>query len=1013
MTRHISAAILLLAAGLIFGPAQVSARESSQVSDARLHSKTGKFRNAVEMYEKGMYERAGEMFEEMARAGGDFEVEGWRVLCAVRLRDASYEVMMDNYIENCPYSGLIPQIRFHHASNLFDAGYYADALAVLDKVARAQLYRKQVSEYLFKKAYCSFEQEDYDLALTRFREVESRPASDYTAPSRYSIAYISYLRGSFAEAERWFGKASSDYRFKKICTYYIYDCKYMQKKYREVSEEAPSMLDKVPEDRVPQMLRMISESFLVLGDAASARKYYDMNASVSKPKTREDFFYAGSLYYALKEYQKAIDNFSLMTSRTDSIGQIADYQMAYSYILTKNKVAAMEAFKDASEADFDRGMARDAYFNYAKLAFDLNNDYSAFDSYLKRYPDTKRGDKIYSYMAMACLYGRDYAGAVAAYDNIDYFDADMKSNYMKANYMRAKQLISDGSYRAAVPYLKAAAYYSDRRSMFNQLSRYWLAEAYYRDNRFQEALAQYTELYNTSALYGKTESALIPFNIAYCHYKTENWAAADKWFGEYLAGSNVRFRKDALLRKGDCLFIQKRYSDAVAVYDAVIQDYYDVNDIYPYYQAALSYGLAGNAGEKKNLLSRVLGADASSAFYPEAVYELGRAYVDDNEEDKAIDVFKGIVAGSKDSTYIARSLIELGMISRNRADMPGALGYYKKVVEQMPHSEYSEDALLAVESIYQSMNDPEGYLEYIASIGKQELKTEDEKEMMIFNAAEQIFLSENYPKALVALQKYIDRYPAGLKLYQAEFYRAESYKALGEKEKALDSYARVMENGSGSFVEISTLNFSNLSYMLHRYDDAYAGYSSLLENAQLDNNRYTALLGMMRSAYLLHDNANALAAADKVAADGRSGEDIRLEADYVRAKSYLAMSRRDEAFAILEKLAEKPSTAQGAEAKYLIILSKYDEAMFDEVENMVYDFADAAPSRQYWLAKSFIVLGDSFAERGDLEQAKATFESVLTGYVPEKEDDVHDNVRMRLARLAEMMKTEPADSVKF
>lgn len=444
----------------------------------------------------------------------------------------------------------------------------------------------------------------------------------------------------------------------------------------------------------------------------------------------------------------------------------------------------------------------------------------------------------------------------------------------------------------------------------------------------------------------------------------------------------------------------------MAAYDAVLKDYYNVDDIYPYYQAALSYGLAGNAPEKKKLLSRVLGADPSSAFYPEALYELGRAYVDDNEESRAMDVFREIVAGCKDSTYIARSLIELGMIARNRSDMPGALGYYKKVVEQMPNSGYSEDALLAVESIYQSMNDPEGYLDYIASIGKQGLKTEDEKEMMIFNAAEQIFLSENYRKALVSLQKYIDRYPAGAKLYQAEFYRAESYKALGEKEKALDSYARVMENGSGSFVEISTLNFSNLSYMLQRYDDAYSGYSSLLETAQLENNRYTAFLGMMRSAYFAHDNEKALAAAVKVAEDSRSGEDIRIEADYVKAKSLLAMSRRDEAFAILTGLAKKPDTAQGAEAKYLIILSKYDEAMFAEVENLVYEFADSASSQQYWLAKAFIVLGDSFVERGDLEQAKATFESVLSGYSPEKEDDVHDNVKMRLARLDDMMKTE-------
>ena len=41
--------------------------------------------------------------------------------------------------------------------------------------------------------------------------------------------------------------------------------------------------------------------------------------------------------------------------------------------------------------------------------------------------------------------------------------------------------------------------------------------------------------------------------------------------------------------------------------------------------------------------------------------------------------------------------------------------------------------------------------------------------------------------------------------------------------------------------------------------------------------------------------------------------------------------------------------------------------------------------------------------RGELAQAKATFESVRDGYVPSGTDDVMDNVRMRLERLQEMM----------
>ena len=52
------------------------------------------------------------------------------------------------------------------------------------------------------------------------------------------------------------------------------------------------------------------------------------------------------------------------------------------------------------------------------------------------------------------------------------------------------------------------------------------------------------------------------------------------------------------------------------------------------------------------------------------------------------------------------------------------------------------------------------------------------------------------------------------------------------------------------------------------------------------------------------------------------------------------------------------------------------------------------------LAKSFIVLGDSFAEREEFEQAKATFESVRDGYEPSgPDDDVIDDVTMRLKKM--------------
>lgn len=664
----------------------------------------------------------------------------------------------------------------------------------------------------------------------------------------------------------------------------------------------------------------------------------------------------------------------------------------------------MKAFKDASVLLFDKAIAEDAHFNYAKLAFDLNDDTSVFNEYLAKYPAVKRGDKINSYIAVAALYNHDYAGAVDAYDKIDDLDDDMRDNYMKANYLRARQLIESGSYRMAIDCLKVAAYYSQKGSRFNQLTRFWLAESYFRNDQYPEARKIFTELYNTSALYGAPESYLIPYNIAYCFYNEENYPSAIKWFDEYLGERKVEFRKEALERKGDCFFIAKDYDAASAAYDLVIKDYFDVNDIYPYYQSAISYGLDKKQNKKIELLSHVLDASPEAEFYPDALFELGRTYAVREDDENAFKCFNKLAQEVKDSNFVAQAYIEMGSLARNQSQFNEALGYYKTVVEEMPNSGYAENALLAIESIYQTKDEPEEYIAYIENIGKGASKSADEKELLYFNSAEQLYLSANYQKALVSLQKYLEKYPAGKNAYKAEFYMADSYRSLGKLEQACDYYKRVIADGEGSFVELSMLNFSKISYDLERWDDALGGYASLFESAKLENNKYTAVVGMMRSAYRAHKWNEAVKNADRVVADSKADVQIKQEADYIKAKSYLASSRREEAFAILEKLSADVSNQFGAEAAYLMIQDCYDRGDFDSVENKVYAFADAGSGQTYWLAKCFIILGDAFVEKGELKQAKATFESVRDGYQPSSgTDDVKDNVTMRLTKLDELI----------
>lgn len=968
-------------------------------------TKTDAFRQAVEFYDRGMFERAESIFSEIAASGQDVMAKGYEALCAVRRQSVGNRNLADQYISEYPYSGLIPQIRFYNALNLFDEQNFSTASAEFARIDMRSLKNSQVPEFIFKQAYSLFELDEYDRAEELFSKAEKMPYSDYTAPSRYSLGYIEYVRKNFEESFDWFSKAAKDPRFTEQAVPYMIECRYMLKDYSYVISNGDAALDRVTPERKRQLARFISESYLSEGNAAKAREYYEIFGEGAKEMDDADLFYAGSVMYSTGDYKGAVDKFSRMTSRADSIGQIANYEMAYSYIKTGNKVAAMDAFKAASSQPWNEDIREDAHFNYAKLSFDLNNNPSVFNEYMKAYPGKKKDDIIYGYIALACLYGHDYAAAVDAYSNIDLLDSRQKVNYMKANYLRAHQLIEGGGWRDAVPLLKAASYYSDKRDPFNQIARYWLGESYFRSGQYDQAIDVYTTLYNNSALEGKPEGALIPYDLAYCYFKKDDYDGAAKWFDEYLASSKPAKGEDAAARRADCDFLRKDYPSAIKLYEAAIARFPYKDNLYPYLQAGIAYGLTGDKKGKVKVLSSVEEADPSAEFYPEAMYELGRAYVAASDNESAISVFRKLGSSTKDNTIIARSLIELGMISRNMSEYDNALDCYKKVIDLMPDTDYAADALSAIESIYQSEGRGDEFLDYAELIGATRDKTDAEKEQMYFNAAEQVFMTENYSKAISSLKSYLDRYPQGVNVAQTQYYLAECHRNLGQKELACDWYQKSLETEpSGLCSENATLRLAGLSFELEHFKDAYSYYRSLLSIARLDANRHTARAGMMQSAFRGLDYQEAIACADALKADKASSAAERRQADYVCAKSNLSLGERDKAYALFRSLSSEPSDAEGAEATYMLIQDAYDQGNYSTVQSMVHKFAADAPNQSYWLAKAFIVLGDSFAEQENYAQAKATFESIRDGYTPQgKSDGVLDNVNMRLEKLKTLM----------
>lgn len=959
------------------------------------------------LYKKGFYSST--LLTGPPERGNDAKwmEEGYKVLSLIRLDIPNPEGVIDEYREKFKESPLIPQMLFECAIAHFDREEYSEAAKLFSSIPVKDLYKGQRDEFYFRKGYCQMRMGNNGEAGSDFAEITKKGSSPYLFPALYYSGYINYINRDFDKAIPLFKRAMKDERYRLYSSYHILESEFLLKNYDYVIENGHAVYDEIDAAYKYKVARIISEAYFGLDRPDQAKYYFELYSLNGGRMSESDIFYSGMISYTLKNYEGATDSFSQIASSADSLGQNAAYHLGQSYIQLKNKHNALEAFKIASECSFDKEIQEDAMFNYAKLCFDLSRDIKPFEEYLSRYSSTGRWDEVHSYMATSFLINGNYNEAIGVLNKIRNKSRNDMANLQKARFFRGLELINSGSYTAAIPFLESSSENGYYNTELKNLSNYWLAESLYRKDDYAASLSVLNGLQKSARFRQTPEYYTSFYNMGYNYFKMGQYDKAAEYFTKYINfPGKMRYFLEAETRLADSYFMLKNYDAASQLYEriAVEEEY---SDLYPAIQGAIAYGLLSEYEKKCALLEEVTKPEHSaSPLYSQALYELGRTLVQNVEDERAEPVFGKLINDPKDSSYYYKSLLEMGMINANRQKYDAALGYYKTIVEKNPLSDEGQSALSGIESIYQSLNKPEEFLAYLESVGLSSVKSADEKESMLFNSAEQIYLGGNCSRALEALLSYLRKYPEGVKKANACFYIADCYDKSGKTEKAAEYYFKVMETGDESFSELATLNYAALSYKLQKYSDAAAAYETLEKIARLDNNRIEAMIGKIKSYYMCKEYEKCLYQAAEFKNITNLEKEKRELANYYSAKSYLALSEREKAVPLLKEVALDPGSDYGSEASYLLVLDAYDAGNFEDVENLTFEMSESGTVSQYWLAKTFITLGDSYVERDNIAQAKATFESILDNYVPNGNDDIKSIVKMRLAKLEELEKMQ-------
>ncbi len=981
---NISALLLLLAVLPTFSFAQ---------KNLLLEDPDATYRKGLELFDKEKYGAAQHHFAKVINHYGDADVEVrgnaayYRAICAIELFNDDAEYLITQFLSNYPENSRVNAANFKMATFQYRQQHYKQAIEWFQKVRKRKLTEADKAELFFKLGYSHFMKEEYDKAENAFYEIKDKDTR-YTSPAIYYFAHIAYEKEHYETALQGFKRLSNDPTFAPVVPYYITQIYYLQERYDEVIDYARPLLEDASARRAPEMAKIIGDAFFKKEAFDSALTYLEKHRQKSEKIRRDDYYQIGYAYYMTNQYDSAAVAFEKVTTRDDRLSQNAYFHLADSYMALGQKQKARLAFEFASKLNYDPAIKEEALLNYAIITYELyhspfNEAIDAFHEFLDTYPNSERRDDAYNFLVMAYMYTSNYKEALHSLQQIEDKTHAIKEAYQKVAYYRGLELYNNLHYKEAVATLKQALQYAQYNKQMAAQTHYWIAEAYYQLENYEKAAEEYHSFLLTGGAFQLDEYNLAHYNLGYAYFKQRNYADAIQWFRKFIGFGKDEVDKavlsDAYNRTGDCYFVRRSYWQAVEYYDeAVALNTVDAD--YGLFQRGFALGLLNRPDKKKASMKRLLADYSDSKYYDDALFELGKTLMENQQEKEAQRYYEELVANHPTSSYVKKSLVQLGLIHYNQNENEKALQYYKQVVAEYPGTNEVKNALTGIKNIYVDMNDVDSYFAYVNGLGDFADVSVAEQDSLTYLAAEKRYMRGDCEQSTVDLRKYIQRFGDGNFVLPAHFYLADCLERQGEQEAALKAYRFVIEKPKNTFSEQALLAAASILFEQEEFADASNYFEQLEETAELNALLIDARVGQMRCQYQLENYNQVDAAATKVLHTEKISEELKRESHYKKAMALYQQQNYERALDEFRMIAEDVNSKEGAEAKYRIAQIYFMDEQYDMAENEVFDFTTQNTSQEYWLAKSFILLGDVYLAKKDDFQAKHTYKSVIDNY---------------------------------
>lgn len=970
------------------------------------------FDKAVALYKDKQYQSAQILFDNVKNNVTNDEIKAdcayYIANCAIRLNQMGADDLIEQFVEDYPTSTKQNQAYIEVAHYYFDQGSYAKSLEWFDKANENSMSYEDLEKYNFQKGYVYFTVKNTSEATKYFNKVIN--SKTYGSQAKYYLGYMSYETDDYENATQYFDQVQDKEKYKEKMGYFQADMNFKLGKFQEAINLGLEQLPKSNAIEKSELSKIIGESYFNLKQYDKALPYLLDYRGKKGKWNNTDYYQLGYAYYQQKDYENAIAQFNKIINGNDFVAQNAYYHLAESYLKTDKKQQALNAFKTASEMDFDLKIQEDAFLNYAKLSYEIGNPYQSvpevLNAYLNKYPNTSYKQEINNLLISSYITSKNYKEALSLLEKNK--TPENRLAYQKVLFYRGLELYTDSNYQQAFDLFKKSIS-ENKDAKFTARATFWKAETEYNLEQYNEAMLSFKQFINNNQAASTPEITNVNYNLAYAYFKLKEYENAITYFTNFIGevkNDNVR-KSDAYLRLGDCNFISTKYWPAMEAYNKAIE-MKSVNSDYAAFQKGISYGFVGKNDKKIEDLEKFVKAYPNSQYADDALYELGNTYVNIENESKAIATYDKLIANYKSSSYVAKSILKQGLIYYNNNKSEPALVKFKKVAAEFPNSPESLQAVTTARLIYIDNGRVDEYSQWVKTLDFVEVSDAD-LDNATYESAEKQYLTNNSKQAISGFSNYVAKFPNGLHALKANFYLAQLYYADGLENNTLKHYEYVINQPRNEFTEQALARLCQVHLKAANYDKAIPVLKRLESEADFPQNITYAQSNLMKSYYEKENYNQAVVYAEKVLANDKIDNRIKSDAQIIVARA--AIKTNDEAKA-KQAYADLLKIAKGelaAEALYYDAYFKNKEGKFEASNTIVQKIAKDYSGYKYYGAKGLVIMAKNFYGLKDSFQATYILDSVIKNFTDYP--DVIEEAKKELAIIkAEESKTNSSIS---